>query len=453
MKKTGRYAATETLYQLDKTKKSLTIIFDRVVEECGLSDNERHLAMKISYGVLRNRSYLEGLLEILCTQPVNKIKPFVRQALLAGLYQLFFLDRIPPSAAVNETVNVVKAKGFAKQLEGFVNGVLRASLRQKEQLPTAQGAGNDDLLFLNHPNWLIKRWQNRFGTEQTRQICQHNNLEPVLGLRANSEEKKRDLLTWFEQNKIEALEGAYGPYAIILPDHHGSIESIAGFEQGVFQVQDQAAQLATPLLAPFAPGYSYLDGCAGLGGKTSHLALLAEKTKETSSQSLTAVEPDRNRFRLLTENLARTTLDDTISLHNETLQDFARASSILYDRILLDAPCSGTGVIGRHPDIRWTRTESDLAGYGQKQLNLLETAAALLSPNGVLVYATCSIEPEENDRVVERFLEMNPDFSPTDCREYLPDSAAGLVRDGFFAPLPGFGIDGFFAARLVKKGV
>jgi 16S rRNA (cytosine967-C5)-methyltransferase len=444
----GRFAAAEALTQLSRTRLPLSPIFERVAADCRLSSAERQLAKKITNGVLRNKQYLEHLLDLLCTRS-GSIKAFIRHLLLSGLYQLIFLDRLPPSAVVNESVKIVKAAGFPKQLQGFVNGVLRASLRRAAELPPPDersGPSAASPIWLNHPVWMTERWQSNYGRQAMLQICAHNNREPQLCLRANSTRKKAQLISLFKAENIAFVEGQYAPDALLLPGFNGRPQTLPGYAEGLFQVQDQAAQLATLLLAPFLDSGRYLDCCAGLGGKTTHLALILQGT----DSRLSALEPDPGRCALLKQNLNRAGASLALTVHQKTLEAFARQNSERFDRILLDVPCSGTGVIGRRPDIRWNRDESDLSTYAVKQFDLLKAAAELLADAGVLVYATCSIEPEENERVIERFLQEMGNFSVNGARNILPGSAQTLVRDNFFAPLPAPGIDGFFGACLVK---
>lgn len=443
---TARLAAIETLFQLEKTRKPVTALFENIARQYRVEGNDRQLAMKIVYGVLRNRDYLERLLDILCSRPVKKIKPFVRHALLTGLYQIYFLDRIPPSAAINETVNVIKSRKLPSQLQGFVNGVLRQSVRQKDQLPSPHDPDEHNRPVLNHPNWLTERWRRRYGEAAMIGICLHNNREPALSLRLGSDSAKRTFCEYLRNNKIAWEAGAYAPHAVIIRDLNGPVAEITGIPDGRVRVQDQAAQLATMLLAPFTGRLAFLDGCAGLGGKTTHIIELVQGRKA----NITAVEPDRRRYQKLEQSLAYSPQHIDINLINKTLQEFCLEHSGRFDRILIDAPCSGTGVIGKHPDIRWNRTEQDLADYTARQFSLLSTAADMTAPGGILVYSTCSIEPEENDMVVDRFLEQHAEFSQSDCSSFLPASCKKFIRNGCFAPLPEFGIDGFFAARLVK---
>ena len=443
----GRYAAIETLNRLFRTRYPVTSLFEKVAEECRLPGAERRLAMNLVYGVLRHRLYLEGLLGRLSHHPLTKFDPFVRQALAVGLYQLFCLDRIPESAAVNETVKAIRTARLPKRLQGFVNGILREAIRQRAALPGPETPDPDGLKPLNHPEWLTSRWQQNFGREEMIRICLANNREPQLVLRTNTCHLDRDaLMAMFRQQGLIAEPGHYAPDAVSLPGFQGSITSLPGYAEGYFQIQDEAAQLASLLLAPFTADGHYLDACAGLGGKTSHLLQLIAD----SGGHLVALEPEFQRQRLFTENINRLFPGKSVSLVKDKLQAYRRICPTTFNGILVDAPCSGTGVIGRHPDIRWNRMAEELPRYQQDQLDLLVCAAELLQAGGLLVYATCSIEPEENQQVIARFLDQMPDFILTDCAAHLPQAARNFVRDGCFCPHPDQTIDGFFAARLQR---
>ncbi len=416
-----------------------------MVSQYGLSDGDRQLATNIIYGVLRLRQSLDLILQELCTQPITKLKPFVHQALAVGLYQIFFLDRIPESAAVNESVKALQTARLPKKLQGFVNGVLRNSIRRRNELQAL--LENPAQPTLNHPQWLTKRWEKRFGPEETIRICRQNNEQQPLSLQVNSCTIERDeLLKKLSESGITARKGRYSEDALILDNYHGGVSRLPGFTEGTFQIQDQGAQLLARLLGPIQPQGEYLDGCAGVGGKTSVMVQLCYSLQARVS----AVEPDKERQGKFEDNMKRLHPELNITLFPGSLQDFSASCRTTFHGILLDAPCSGTGVIGRHPDIRWNRRAEDLAGYQQTQLDLLQTAAPLLCPQGILVYATCSLEEEENEQVIKQFLAANQDFSLQDCRKYLPPAAHDLVRNCCFAPLPGPEIDGFFAARLMK---
>jgi 16S rRNA (cytosine967-C5)-methyltransferase len=267
-------------------------------------------------------------------------------------------------------------------------------------------------------------------------------------VRVNSSTIRReDFHRTLDEAGIPCKPGVYSPEAIILEDFHGSITTIPGYDEGFFQVQDEAAQLATGLLGPFHRGKRYLDACAGLGGKTSHLLQLAKQ----HDLHIHAVEPEAHRLKKLRENLSRLFPTENPVIYEGQLQLFAsHCADLFFDGILIDAPCSGTGVTGRHPDIRWNRRPEELMRYQQEQLALLSVAAKLVARNGLLVYATCSLEPEENEHVVKQFLATHQEFVLTDCTPYLPVPAHCFVKNNFFMPHPSETIDGFFTVRMQR---
>jgi len=420
-------------------------IFNDLLTEYPLESNDRQLATNIIYGVLRNRDSLDFMLQHLCRQPLNKLKPFIHQTLRTGLFQILYLDRIPESAAVNESVKAVQTARLPKKLQGFVNGVLRNSIRKRDELLAL--LKNTDQLILNHPLWLYRRWEQRFGKNEAIRICEQNSKQANFSLQVNSCATDRDsLLETLIKEGICAHKGKYCDDTLILEDFHGSINKIPGFREGFFQIQDQGAQLLTHLITPVIQGGEYLDACAGVGGKTSILTQLAE----AAGARVSAVEPEKTRRKKFVENMGRLHPKLTIPLFGGSLQDFSASTSKLFHGILLDAPCSGTGVTRRHPDIRWNRQSEDIHRYQKIQLELLQTAAALLHPKGVLVYATCSLEKEENEQVIEKFLSNNPDFVQEPCIPFLPSKAHPLITNGFFSPHPESEIDGFFSARLIR---
>jgi len=219
---TARFAAIEALCELERTRLPADTIFDQITGQCALNDSDRHLAMNILYGVLRQRQALESLLQALCRQPLARLKPFVRQALLAGLYQIFFLDRIPESAAVNESVKAVQAAHLPKNLQGFVNAVLRESIRRKEMLVPLTFHDATGAPVLNHPDWLVRRWTKKFGKEETRRICACNNRQSPLILNINPcAATPESVKAALEQEGHHVLAGQYSPEALILPDFTG----------------------------------------------------------------------------------------------------------------------------------------------------------------------------------------------------------------------------------------
>ncbi len=442
-----RKIAIDILLCQRQEKKPVDLFFNRLAAH--LLPRDRAFVKSIVFGVLRNKEYLDIIISSFSKHPLKKMKLRTLVTLEAGVYQLLFMDRVPSSAAVNATVDTLKESRQPRWLSGFVNGMLRNISRGKEKLPAPEVAGINGNPVLNHPQWLVEKWERQLDPQTVRSICQVNNLEPTLTLRVNSRKVRREeLLERLLEDGLQVWPCRYSPYGLIFSDFSGSVNDIPGFEQGLFQVQDQAAQLATMLLGPFETRNRILDACAGLGGKTSHILQEIGDRAE-----ITVVEPDQRRFGLLQENIDRLSLSaGKIEFVGKTLEEYVTGKPACFDGILLDVPCSGTGVIRRNPDIRWNREPSDFASFQETQKKLLNICASLLLPNGQLVYATCSLEPEENEEIIYSFLDQNNGFELVDASILLPQSAGELVsKEGFFKSLPGEYIDGFFAAALRRR--
>ena len=447
-----RYSAIEILCRWEENHLPLDRLMEHYFTATALKDErDRQLTISMVYGVIRWRTYLDWVLNRFSSHPLAKMKNRTLQALRVGLFQLLFLDRIPGSAAVNETVQALKDMKQPKWLTGFVNGMLRNLERERGNVPSP--SRNKDKIpepaLLSHPEWLIQRWQDRYGKNKAVAICAANNTQAQLCLRVNTSlTTPAALLKKLKAAGMHVEPGRFSPIAVRVADFHGTVTAIPGFSEGLFQVQDEAAQLVSMLLAPLKPGNLYLDACAGLGGKTSHLAQMMP-----AGSILEASEPHAGRVKKLRENLVRLRLDKAVTIVEGMIESLLPAGKEIYHGVLLDAPCSGIGVIRRHPDIRWNRNPTDLLRYQEMQTDLLDAAAELVAPAGILVYATCSIEPEENGAVVEKFLEKHPCFAVSDCRVALPESCTALVDSrGFFRTLPGRDdLDGFFAAKLFKN--
>lgn len=417
---------------------------DIIVQEAGLSEpKDRQLVMALVYGVLRSQRYLDAVIQKFSRHPLKKMKNLTLQALRVGVLQICFMDKVPESAAVNETVKALRALRQPKWLTGFVNGLLRSLVREKNIL-TSLEKSLPDAVSLNHPDWMYDRWVKRYGKEQAKTICRINNLQPSLSLCLNLTLCDRDaFISQLTKAGFQAREGMT-PESVRISDYRGTISQISGYDKGHFMVQDEGAQLISLMLCPLPAG-TYLDACAGLGGKTIHLAaMLPQKS------TLIAVEPNTARFTLLQENISRMCVSERILPVHSTLATFAGKTDNLFQAILVDAPCSGLGVIRRHPDIRWNRSPEDLKRYRKQQLALLSDTAPMLAPGGILVYATCSIEPEENEEVVTTFLKNHPDFS-LDTPQDIPKSARHFIdENGYLKMLPDENHDGFFACRITK---
>ena len=415
-----------------------------------LSDErDRALAAEIVTGTLRWQRSLDHLIEHFAKRPFRRIDPDVATILRLSLYQLLYLDRVPASAVVDDAVDLTRG---ARKLSatGFVNAVLRTTLRERHRLPLPPrpGEGGDrsaQLAYLgvahSHPEWLVARWLDRHGFEAVERWVQFNNETPRLTVRANTLSARREeVAIALAADDIDTETTHYAPDGLIV---------IAGNPlrrpaDGLFLVQDEASQLVS-LAVEAQAGERVLDLCASPGGKS--MAMAADM-RDTGTLVASDVRP--RRLMLLKE-----TIRMSGARHTYVVQVPASGPlpfDATFDRVLVDAPCSGLGTIRRDPDIRWRRVESDLAALARDQLTLLSRAAAVLKSGGRLVYATCSSEPEENEEVVDAFLAARPDFAVTELRRDSSALAPFIDARGMMRTLPfAHGLEAFFAAALVRQ--
>lgn len=375
---------------------------------------DRSLAQELAFGVVRWQATLDWLIERKTGS--RRQTPAVQVLLRLGLYQLFWLDRVPDHAAVNETVSLAVAGD-----SGFVNAILRGFAREREATRALldQLKAENPAVGWSHPGWLVDRWSARWGAARTARLLAWNNTPPRTFARMNTLMVEPAKL--IEQWRIEDFSYDFGRWDWI-PENlvfelksHPPLGSLASFRQGWFYVQDPSTLLAPRMLDP-KPGDRVLDLCAAPGGKTTLIAQMLE-----NDVSLVAVEPSAARRQRLSENCERLCADCTVvaSVEDAPLREF--------DRILVDAPCSNTGVIRRRLDLRWRLRLEELARLSRAQLALLEQAAPLLCPGGTLAYSTCSLESEENRGVVDAFIAAHPEFTVASERELFPpdDKADG----------------------------
>lgn len=399
--------------------------------------------LELVYGVFRNRTYLDYSLNLFSERPVEKTDARTRNILRIGAYQILFLDRVPVRAAVDTSVQL--AKRFGGKF-GYVNAVLRNMARgiDRIQPPCIDDVDRRFSIIYSHPEWLVKRWVLRYGADTAEKLLSSNNKRAPLTIRANTLKISREgLKSELQAEGCIVRDCIYAPTGIEIVSSPG-ITRLDSFKKGLFLVQDEAAQLVALLLDPL-PGETILDACAAPGGKTTQIAELMK-----NQGRVIALDNDPERLKMLEENIERLGME----IIEPVLGQAYQYEGGLFDRILIDAPCSGLGVLRRHPDGRWTKTEEAITRHRPLQEMILEACSALLKPGGVLVYATCTTEPEENEDLIAGFIsKKRAGFMLDDPRQHLPANAAHLVDGrGFFRTWPNIPmIDGFFAARLIKK--
>ncbi|MDH2924581.1 16S rRNA m(5)C-967 methyltransferase [Nicoletella semolina] len=435
MKKlSARALSAQLLLQvLDEGKSLSSLLAEKTYP---IATRDMPLMQEICFGVCRVLPRLEAIIRLLVEKPLKGKTRIVHCLLLVGLYQLLYL-RIPAFAAVDEVVNATKALNVDK-FRALTNGVLRRFLREQESL-LAKVDKNWQTL---HPEWLVNCLKSVYPN--WREIVKANNQHPPMWVRVNSQfatpEEYANLLGDNAKNseKMTACRLVDNlPQGAILMTKPLPVNQLPHFEQGWVTVQDVHAQWAAWLLAP-QNGEVVLDACAAPGGKTTHILEIAPQAQ------VTALDIEQHRLQRVEENLKRLGQQARVVCGDASQPECWLDKSVMFDRILLDAPCSATGVIRRHPDIKWLRQESDIQELVKLQRKILDALWQRLKPNGVLLYATCSVLPEENSLQIQQFIADMPDAKPFEMT-----FAGEKVMEKQFLPTEKGG-DGFFYAKLIK---
>lgn len=446
-----RKAALFVLNQIAKGNKTLDNILEKaLVKEIDLSKKDMALFHTLVYGVLRWRARLDFVIDHFSKTRISKINPNVLNILRIGLFQIMFLDRVPVSAAVNTSVELAKSSR-APWIKGFVNGLLRNASRNFENVPypcAKKDPVSNIAAKKSFPKWLIKRWKSRYGVAQTEKLCDAINEIPLLTIRTNTLKTDRaHLAEALNQEVKQVIFSRFSPAGLSLSGIKQPIAEIGAFKHGWFTVQDEAAQLVGYMVNP-VPGMKVLDACAGLGGKTGHIAQLMNNKGQ-----ITALDSRPGKLETLEKDMSRLgiTIVKTLTHDLNIPPDINKIGT--FDRILLDAPCSGLGVIGRNPDTKWSESKKNLGRYTKRQVKFLSNLTGLLKTSGILVYAVCSTEPEENESVVNEFLEKHPEFQLKKEIDTLSDEFKNLFNSkGCLKTSPHENkMDGFFCVSLEKQ--
>jgi 16S rRNA (cytosine967-C5)-methyltransferase len=445
----ARKKALEVLTRWEKRGSTMDPLFDAIVmEDTRFTDLDKAFAREICYGVLRWKGRLDWILSTYSRIKPSRMERAILAILRMGAYQILFMDRVPAAAAVDESVKL--AKGLRKkEAAAFVNGILRSISESRKEItyPDPQTHPIEYIAaFHSHPAWLISRWIEQFGVDETISLCEANNQFPALTVRVNTLKTSRaQLIEQLHNDGIEASPTPFSPVGLFIKDPP-SLATWRPLQQGWIQVQDEAAQLISLILAA-KPGERILDLCAAPGGKTTHLAELMENKGE-----IMAVDISPDKLKLVEENYSRL----GISIVKTTALDATRPVPLSpgsFDACLVDAPCSGLGTLRRHPEGKWRIKEADILRLQEMQAKILRQAASLIKQGGVLVYSTCTLTQEENEGVIEAFLADHQEFHLENAARLLPSGCEGLVdAQGCLRTLPHrHNMDGFFAARLKRR--
>ncbi|MBX3301657.1 MAG: 16S rRNA (cytosine(967)-C(5))-methyltransferase RsmB [Nitrospira sp.] len=456
-----RLVALRILLASQQTDRPLDELIDRQTSSITQS-RDRSLVMELVYGVLRRQEPIDWRLGTVLSKPLRRLPVLVQMLLRIGAYQVLFLDRVPASAAVNETVEMAKvsARQLGRDWSGLVNGVLRNLIRiPAPSLPDPVTHPAEWLsLTYGIPLWLVVRWLDRMGMEQTESACRATSTVPDVTVRVNRCRLTREeFLKRLQAAGVAAHPTPVSPVGVMV-EKGQDITALPGFLTGDFYVEDEAAQLIPPLLDP-SPGGVVLDACAAPGGKATHLAeLMGDRGM------IIAVDQKASRLDLLRHNCLRLRMRSIMPVVGDVRKP-AQWTRLLagdadqpdiptsFDRILVDAPCSGLGVLRRHPEAKGRRSDSSVTRHQTLQVRILGSVARTLRPGGVLVYSTCSTETEETEEVVNRFCESFHGWTRESVAPWLPPAALRFVtaRGALTTLCNSFGMDGFYAVRLRKN--
>jgi 16S rRNA (cytosine967-C5)-methyltransferase len=432
----ARKVALEALLQSERPGDFLEHRLDSQPAFRALVDEDRRLCRELAFGVLRNRAALDWL--IARRTDGRAQKPALQAILRLGVYQLFFLDRIPDHAAVNESVELARASGGRPQA-GFVNALLRGLLREKDECRAALAElrkSSPDIAW-SQPRWLVDRWTSSLAPDELDTLLRWNNTPPDTFARINL--LRTTAANQIDRWKAEGVEAEpfsadwAEPDTLFVLRRHPPLESLPSFREGGFYIQDPSTLLAVSLLDP-KPGDRVLDLCAAPGGKTAYIA-----QRMQNSGTIVAHDSNAERLKMVRENCDRLGISNVSCSAggNAGTPPSELAKSSFYDRVLIDAPCSNTGVLRRRVELRWRIRPEEISRLAAVQSSLLDQVAPWIKPGGTLVYSTCSLEPEENAELVAKFLGTHPEFRETNSRALHP------ARDR---------VDGAFAVRLEKAG-
>ena len=413
-----------------------------------LTSLDRAFLTELTYGVLRWRGRLDWVIRQFSKTPFEKIESEIVNILRLGLYQILFLTRTPTSAAVNESVELAK-KFRGKGGAGFVNAILRSLLRQGREVAYPD-FNQDPALHISvvhsHPLWLVKRWMNEMGVEETVKVCASNNQIPPLTLRTNTLRTNReDLIRKLQEKGLKPFSTLFSEDGIRLETPPPTSE-LPFVREGFFLIQDEASQLITSILDP-RPGEKILDVCAAPGTKTTHIAQRMKNEGE-----IVAIDLSYEKLSRVEENCQRLGVKIAKPRRGDATQATLFPRGTEFDRVLADVPCSGFGTLQKNPDLKWKRGEGDVRRLSALQSSILKNLSGYVKTGGILVYSTCTVFPEENEEIIERFLMAHPEFQLESPDQVLPRIDSSLLSNGCFKSFPPQeGMDGFFAGRLLKK--
>lgn len=444
----ARYTAAMIVYEITEKDAYANLALAQYLGKYELNREDKNLVTEIVNGTVRMLKHLDWVLNLFLSREVERLNPWLRAVLRVSLYQILFMQKIPAYAAVNDAVELTRKKA-GPALARVANGVLRNILRNMDKIKYPKDKAAYLSVYYSHPEWMVKRWLTEIGEEECIKMMEYNNSRPHLTLRTNSLKVYREeLIESLKQEGIWVKKGELTPWDIEVEDMQVFLEATSCYKKGYFYIQNPSSMLAAPILNP-EPGEKVYDICAGVGGKTTHLAEFMDNKGE-----IVAIDLYAHKIKLLEDNCRRLGIDIVKGIAGDvlTMDDMPEA-----DRVLLDAPCSGLGVLNRRSDIRWKRKEKDIADLVCLQLKLLKKAGGMVKNGGFLLYSTCTINREENEGIVHAFLESNRHFRLVplaDRIDFFPldEKDRREALQGMLTIYPGkYNTDGMFYALMRRQ--
>ncbi len=440
-----REIAAEALMEIMEADAYNTMTLRRLLRQNGaMPRQDRAFVTEVVNGTLRNLIYIDHVLNTFSKTKTERMKPWLLAVLRSAVYQMYFME-VPDAAACNEAVKLASVRGYGA-LKGFVNGVLRTAAKRKEEIPLPKKETAEYLsVVYSHPLWLVRMWIAYYGYAEAERICAYDNQSPDVTIRVNTlKTNKKDLTKMLEQAGVTVTEGKVCEEALHL-SKTADLSRLDAFRKGLFHVQDESSQLAVRVLDP-KKKEQILDMCAAPGGKSFTIAEQME-----NEGSLLSCDIYAHKIELMEEGAERL----GISIMQCRVQDAAQQETApkQYDRVLVDAPCSGLGLMRKKPDIRLKKDGNEIDSLTKIQREILENAAGYVKKGGILVYSTCTLCRKENERNLEWFLKDHPDFTAEDISEFLPEGwDTETAKKGYLTLLPHkTGTDGFFISKLRRK--
>jgi len=443
----ARETALKILYEVNEKGAYSNIALNRHLESEVLKNIDRAFITELVYGAIKWKLSIDWIIQQFSNIKLKRISPWVMNILRLGVYQIMYTDRIPESAVCNESVKLAKRYGHSAS-GGYVNAILRNVARNKDKINFPDKSANFEHYLsvkYSHPEWMVKQWIKRYGEQFTEELLKSNNEIPDFTVRVNTLKTTREkLMEDLEAESIRVRKGRFIDEAIVL-ENPSAVTKLESFKKGCFQVQDESSMLVGIILDP-KPGELVMDVCSAPGGKATHIAQLMKNegivvARDIHEHKIKLIREAADRLGI---TIIKTEVFDALEIDNNYIEKA--------DRVLVDAPCTGLGIIRKKPDIKWARNQEDKKEIIELQQRILSAASKYVRPGGVLVYSTCTIEPDENEEVVKSFLKTHPDFKLSDISDAIPEKLMKrTAKDGYIQLYPNIdGVDGFFISKLIK---